>query len=79
MDPKANPIRKRGERNIYCPFYNDCLDYAVECFWPSWSCSQCPHKTVQAMPEGGLEINNEDPAYVISSGLVRGGILNEFE
>ena len=40
MEPRANPIPKRGERNICCPFYNDCLDQAVEGSWQSWDCSQ---------------------------------------
>jgi hypothetical protein len=80
MDQQARPISKRGERNIYCPYYKDCLDYAVECSWPSWNCSLCPHKAMQAMPECEFEIiNNQDPSYVISTGVVRGGMLNEFE
>jgi hypothetical protein len=79
MDQQARPINKRGERNIYCPHYKDCLDYAVECSWPSWNCSECPYKTVQTMPECELEINNEDLPYVISPGVVRGVMVNEFE
>jgi len=47
MDQKANPIHESGERNIFCPFYNDCLDYAVNGSWQAWNCSQCPHKSIK--------------------------------
>ena len=47
MDQKANPIHESGERNILCPFYNDCLDYAVNGSWQAWNCSQCPHKLIK--------------------------------
>jgi hypothetical protein len=44
MDSKVNPTCKHGERNIFCPYYEDCLDYAVARSWKSWNCSECPHK-----------------------------------
>ncbi len=47
MNQKANPIHESGERNILCPFYNDCLDYAVNSSWQAWNCSQCPHKLIK--------------------------------
>jgi len=64
MEPRANPIPKRGERNICCPLYNDCLDQAVEGSWQSWDCSQCPHKlTRQSITEYEYEINDPEPNY----------------
>jgi len=66
MEPRANPIPKRGERNICCTFYNDCLDQAVEGSWQSWDCSQCPHKlTRQSITEYEYEINDPEPNYVL--------------
>jgi len=47
MNQKANPIHESGERNILCPFYNDCLDYAVNGSWQAWNCSQCPHQLIK--------------------------------
>ena len=47
MDQKANPIPESGERNIYCPIYNDCLDYAVSSSWLAWNCSQCQYKLIK--------------------------------
>jgi hypothetical protein len=43
MDRKAKPIPKTGERNIYCPYYGSCLDYAVDHSWESCNCSVCGH------------------------------------
>jgi hypothetical protein len=47
MNPKANPIAKHGERNIYCPYYDDCLDHAVKYCWEFWNCSTCPYKLIE--------------------------------
>ena len=47
MVPKGNPIPARGERNIYCPYYNNCLDYAVQDWWDSWNCSQCAYRSIK--------------------------------
>jgi len=64
MDQKANPIPKPGERNVCCPFYNDCLDYAVRGSWQSWNCSQCPHKLMrQSITEYEYQITDPEPNY----------------
>ena len=47
MELKSNPIHKLGSKNIYCPYYEECLDHAVEGRWKYWSCSECPHKVTQ--------------------------------
>jgi hypothetical protein len=47
MVPKGNPIPAKGERNIYCPYYDNCLDYAVQDWWDSWNCSQCPYRLIK--------------------------------
>jgi hypothetical protein len=44
MEPNSNPLHKRGNRNIFCPHYEVCLDHAVERRWRYWNCSECPHK-----------------------------------
>jgi hypothetical protein len=63
MDQQANPIPKRGDRNLYCPFYSACLDYAVKYSWPSWNCSQCVHNKERALPEGECEMHSSEPGY----------------
>jgi hypothetical protein len=76
MDQKLNPIPKTGERNIYCPYYNDCLDYAVTHSWETWDCSQCPHKSIkQSISE--YRLNNTDTYYDLPPDL-RGIWKDEF-
>jgi len=73
MEPKANPIPKQGERNVNCPFYNDCLDYAVKGSWQSWNCSQCSHKLLnQSITECEYEINGPEPYYDSPLEIYRG-------
>ena len=77
MDQKANPVPRPGVRNIYCPFYNDCLDYAARCFWPTWDCSQCTHKLKkQSITEFEHGPNNVEPYYDLPPN-VRGGIWRD--
>jgi hypothetical protein len=64
MDRKANPIPKPGERNVCCPFYNDCLDCALKGSWQTWNCAQCPHKLMrQSITEWEYQINDTYPCY----------------
>lgn len=71
MDPEAQPTPIKGERNIYCPHYNDCLDYVVNHFWQSWSCSKCPHRKKRTID--GLEYitNDEELDYEFSPDIIR--------
>ncbi len=71
MDPKASPKPKHGERNIYCPNYNDCLDYAIENSWRSWNCSQCPYRTIQAITECEYHLTDPEPFYVLPVDVIR--------
>jgi hypothetical protein len=38
-----NPVEKEGERNIWCQYYQECLDHVVEMEWRCWDCSKCQH------------------------------------
>lgn len=71
MEPIANPICKRGERNIYCPYYSDCLDYAVNHFWQHWSCSKCPYKKIRAIDEIEYGAIGEELDYEFSPDIIR--------
>ena len=71
MDPEAQPTPIRGERNIYCPFYSDCLDHAVNKFWRHWSCSQCPYRKLKSTNEVEYGANGEGPDYEFSPDLIR--------
>ena len=72
MDPKANPIHEQGERNIFCPYYSNCLDYAVKRSWQSWNCSQCPNKLVQSIPECEYGVDDTDLYYDLPPNVERG-------
>jgi CheY-like chemotaxis protein len=41
---ECNPVRWQGDRNIFCLFYRECLDNAIDKSWMDWDCSDCPHK-----------------------------------
>ena len=44
MDHNQNPVHTEGDRNVFCPYYSNCLDYAVELHWQYWACLDCQHK-----------------------------------
>jgi len=39
----CSPVRKRGDRNVFCPHYGQCLDFVVEKGWEDWDCRKCIH------------------------------------
>jgi hypothetical protein len=39
-----NPVFKKGDRNLFCPHYCDCLDFAIFKSWDYWACFDCDHK-----------------------------------
>jgi len=43
MDQNPTHIRKNGEKNVFCPYYKDCLNHAAKLRWENWDCSECPH------------------------------------
>jgi hypothetical protein len=71
MDPEAQPTPIKGERNIHCPHYSDCLNYVVNHFWESWSCSECPHRNMKLMDEVGYGANGEGLDYELSPDIIR--------
>ncbi len=36
-----NPVAKKGERNLFCPNYCQCLDFAIMKAWDCWACTDC--------------------------------------
>jgi len=62
-----NPIRAQGHRNVFCPYYNGCLDHAAKRYWESWSCLKCQHKQEQkAVTEVLLAPGSDYPYYTLS-------------
>jgi hypothetical protein len=68
MKPDANPLCKPGERNALCPYYEYCLDYAVERHWRFWNCSVCPHESKTHALADPPMVKDPDPEYPIVAG-----------
>ncbi|MDY7034387.1 MAG: hypothetical protein SVY10_21115 [Thermodesulfobacteriota bacterium] len=72
MNEKANPIPRLGERNLYCPYYDDCLDHAVKHRWQSWNCFQCSNKSMQqTITVYECRVDNSDLYYNVSPEIAR--------
>jgi len=42
LNSPINPDRGvEGHRNLFCGFYDGCLDEAVKKGWNSWTCARC--------------------------------------
>ena len=38
---KPEPVNLPGKKHTECPFYDCCLDQAVQGWWDWWSCGNC--------------------------------------
>jgi hypothetical protein len=55
MRKNRNPHSRKGNRNVFCSDYNNCLDVAIERSWNSWNCGQCIPRFEEATnPEATL-------------------------
>jgi hypothetical protein len=51
-----NPDRGvEGHRNLFCSYYDSCLDEAVKKGWNSWTCARCALFSLQPEVDVGLE------------------------
>jgi len=70
MEQSAKPIQVSGVRNILCPFYSQCLDFAAKRHWHSWACHACPHKSKQqSYASEPFMTGDSVPYYTISSDI----------
>jgi hypothetical protein len=42
-----NPTHKKGDRNLFCSHYCQCLDFAIKKSWDYWACPDCRFKNDQ--------------------------------
>jgi hypothetical protein len=72
MKQHCNPVRKIGERNAFCPYYSECLDYVIERCWEGWDCSDCSHKMTEE-PRNDVSLCSNDSVdfYDLPPGLCR--------
>jgi hypothetical protein len=72
MKAKPKPVRKVGNRNIYCPHYDKCLDHAVDRRWKCWSCSGCPHEVTRQLTQSEIPtVHDPDVYYHVPSQIFR--------
>ena len=73
MNQKCNPVQKKGERNIFCPYYGACLDHAVKESWEDWDCGECDHK-IKEDRRWELQFTADDtmPYYEVAGTIGRG-------
>ena len=70
MIENSNPIEVKGERNVFCPHYRDCLNYASKNYWECWACQDCPHNNeTEAAADVMLSPGNADLYYSLSPTL----------
>ncbi len=72
MNEKTNPIAGQGERNICCPYYSKCLDYAIKLFWKFWNCTECPNRFTQSINEYEYTPTNTDFCYELPHQINQG-------
>jgi hypothetical protein len=59
MRKECNPSKKRGDRNVFCSEYNNCLDIAITKSWNTWNCNKCPFRFSQAIGKQNLAFTTE--------------------
>lgn len=57
MEIRTNPAPKRGRRNIFCPYYSDCMDTVIKKRWSNWNCGKCEQRSNRSEPEIPLNVN----------------------
>ena len=70
MDINQFPVSTKGDRNVLCPYYNECLSYAVSNHWEHWACLDCGHKNTQyLMNDILMSPDNAYPYYSLSPSM----------
>ena len=65
MKSDAKPLCKPGERKVLCPYYDGCLDYAVQQGWQFWNCTVCLHRSKKYGSNELPLIKDSDPEYAV--------------
>jgi hypothetical protein len=58
-----NPFQRQGKRNVFCPYYSECLDVVVKKGWMYWSCAECEHRSNREAEPDILDIVNHSVAW----------------
>jgi len=72
MNHNGNPVHTKGDKNVFCPYYDNCLDHAVELHWEYWTCLHCQHKQKETFVQDALLLTKDaDPYYSFSPYLYK--------
>ena len=72
MEPDLNPLNEDGQRNLFCPYYRQCLDVAAKNQWPFWSCEGCTHRyEMEELTDGVLTYADALPVYSLPKASLR--------
>jgi hypothetical protein len=70
MRTYRKPVRTKGYKNIFCPYYGNCLDHASKRHWEYWTCLHCRYKSLkESIPEEPVSATCTDPYYSISPSM----------
>jgi hypothetical protein len=69
MSVKPSPVCRKGDRNLYCPNYGECLDHAVDHKWRTWNCSECAFKEIQEPIPAVRTVNDSNICYELPKTL----------
>ncbi len=58
-----NPTYKKGERNLFCGNYCQCLDFAITKSWDYWACVDCKFRKDQQYMEDHPYTNSDTVLY----------------
>ncbi len=61
LEDDPHPVCQSGSKNVFCPYYERCLDYAAEKNWGYWNCSVCPHRLTQVRLKSYPSIDDSEP------------------
>jgi hypothetical protein len=71
MQPRPSPMNNAGPRNLFCPYYEDCLGHAAARRWRAWHCSKCAHRfRKEPLGEAPL-VKDPNPQYELPSSIDR--------
>lgn len=58
-----SPSRKKGDRNVFCQRYSQCLDVAILKSWEKWSCIDCKFRKQAHILDDYPATNSETVLY----------------
>jgi len=70
MKKGTNPVHTKGYRNVFCPYYRNCLDHASMNYWDYWNCSRCRYQKAQkSIADTLISTASTDPYYSLSPSI----------